>query len=60
METLFSQGHGNEHQLLQKAISSDYMKKFITVRTTKHWNRLSRELVESLELIQDLFCWTNG
>lgn len=37
----------NEHHLLPKAISSDYMKKLITVRTTKHWNRLSREVVES-------------
>jgi len=37
-----SQGHSdrtrrNGHQFLQKEVSSVYMKKFFTVRTTEHW-----------------------
>lgn len=40
----------NGHKLNHKKFHLKMRKKFFTLRIAKHWNRLSRQVVESLSL----------
>ena len=48
---------GNGHKLEHRRYYMNARKNFLTVRVTKHWNRLPKEVVESpLEIFKTLLC----